>query len=183
MATDARTPDVSRLVAFAARLDGLDAAAWDRIAERCALLDGRSVDGFLGRMELSAQSLIPDTSTYERPGVRPAMAAMGTFFGVLGEVAMAMGGFSEERYEEEAARLRRRGSEDKQAAGLAAYLAVMARAARERSRHPGTAAALHAVAMALLPRAGSGGAAPDVYSPFEPEIPYASLPALEERAP
>lgn len=182
MTPTARDPDFSRLVAFATRLETLDESAWDRVAARCALLDGRSVDGFLSRMELFSRSLMPDANPYTQPGARPAMAAMGTVFGMLGEIAMVLGGPSPERYEREAARLRQQGTEDQRATGMAAHLTILGHAARQRPRHPGTAAALQAIAMALLVRPLTDRSVQGVYGPFEPEISYASLLPPEEHA-
>jgi hypothetical protein len=180
--SESRHPDLPRLAAFAARLETLDDAAWGRIAARCGLLDGRSVGGFLSRVELFARSIMPDADPYTQPGARPAFAAMGTVLGILGEIAMALDGRSPEGFERESAGLRQRSPSDERTAGMAAFLAILARAARERPRHAGTAAALQAVAMALLVRPTSDHSVQIVYGPFEPEIAYASLLPSEGHA-
>ena len=182
MASDTPTPDFSRLIRFSEGLNTLDDAAWDRVATRCGLLDLRSVSGFLGRVELFARSVMPDANPYTQPGARPAMAAMGTVFGILGEIALLLGGPSPDRYETESARLRQRGAEDRHAAGTASFLAILGHAARQRPRHPGVSAALQAVAMALLVSPHADRNIQDVYGPFEPEIPFASIQPSEAYA-
>jgi len=182
VAFQAPTPDFSGVIKFSEGLDTLDDAAWERVATRCGELEDRSIDGFLGRVELFARSVTPETNPYTQPGARPAMAAMGTVFGILGEIAVLLGGTSRDRYETEAARLRQRGTEDPQAAGTAAFLAILGHAARQRARHPGAAAAVQAVAMALLVSPHVDVNLHHVYSPFEPELPLASIQSSEAHA-
>jgi hypothetical protein len=174
-------PDHSRVARFVERLDQLDAHAWERIAGRCDAIGANSLDGFLSRIELFARSVTPATSTYARPGARPAMALMGTIFGTMNEVAMMLGGGADDA-DQAAARLREQAPHDERKLAEAASLSLWGRAIRERARRPGLAAALNAVQMGLLLPQADPGALADVYSPFEPEIPLAALLASGEDA-
>lgn len=173
MFTAPSPPDFSRVARFEERLAALDTAAWDRIAERCAALDGRTLDGFFGRIELLARANIPNASPYAKPGAVPAMALMGTFFGTLNEVSMMFD--SPEPWERSAAKLRQEAGTDERKLAEAASQALRARAVRERARRPGLAAALVAVQMGLLLSTADPAGLASVYAPFEPEIPVATL--------
>jgi hypothetical protein len=168
-------PDFSRLIAFAEKLRALDHAAWERIQAHCAMLDAQSLGGLLGRAELIARGLTPPTNPYTEPLWHTALSTLWTAAGVFSEVAMLLGGRSPERYEREADRVRQQPEQNAHAAGAAALLDVYAVALRQRPDHPGTAAALQAIATALIISPPEGEALACVYAPFEPEVPYASL--------
>ena len=100
--------------------------------------------------------MTPPTDPYTEPLWHTALSTLWTAAGVLSEVAQLLGGQSPERYEREAERVRHQPEQSAHAAGAAALLDVYAVAARQRPAHPGTAAALQAIATALIvsPREG-----------------------------
>ena len=176
--SDRENATASMLAAFAARAGLLDAAAWERIAARCAVLDLPTVSGLFGRAGLFAHSFTPAADPYSRPFLQPAMGVFGTVLGLLLELSVEFAPPEPERFERWAARIRERASAAGPDPKLEPFLAILGLAERQQGRHPGTAAALRAVAIALIARP----MAPEdrlaaVYKPFEPEIPYASLAA------
>jgi hypothetical protein len=163
-----------RLRNFAQRLAALDEAAWSRIRARCALLD-RDLIGLLGRAELFARSVLPDSDPYSLPLYRPTTAALGAAFGLLGEIGLLLGGPDPDGFQRTAVRLLQDHADSPREVNQAAFLTVLAAAARNRRDHAGTAAALQAIAFSLLSGARAPADVAAVYGPFEAEIPFASL--------
>jgi hypothetical protein len=163
------------LMVFADKAAALPPEAWNRIGERCALLDPSTVTAFLGRVELIARSVTPDPDPYAQPLVQSTMAVMGNIWGMMLEVSARLAPLGPEYFE----RARPRGDQGStvgRVAGMDAFLRIQGLAQRQQAVHPGTAAALRAVSLALMVRRTPAHATFEaVYRPFEPEIPYASL--------
>jgi hypothetical protein len=172
-------PDAARegahlVGAFASRVAGLQPEAWDRIGARCAILDGASIVGVLGRAELLGRALTPDTDPYSQPFLKPVIATLGTLGGLFAEVALLFGAPEPGNFERAADR--QHAHPDPGQPQLEPFLRLVAAADRQRPRHPGTASALYAVAIALLARRMvSQAELRKLYAPFEPEISFASL--------
>ena len=160
------------LATFAQRVADLTPEAWERIATRCDKLDHRSVEGFLGRAELVGRVFTLDADPYRHPFVLSALGAWGTLWGVLGEALHLLN--------VRAPTVPAGGPVPKLKAEALSRLA--ATTDTQRLHHPGAAAACSVVGLALLrPHAAKNIAV--LYSPFEPEIPFASLgPDPEQHA-
>jgi hypothetical protein len=163
-------------LAFAARLQVLPSDAWERVALRCGSLDMSTVEGFFGRAELLALSVMLDVDPYKHPLVQPTLAAIGTMAGLVTELVRLVAPPDAAGVERSLARLRERAAAGVTNRPLEAFLAVEAVAERQRGPHPGVAAALGAAGLALMVQEGlPQSRLAMLYSPFEPEIPYSSL--------
>jgi hypothetical protein len=168
----------SPLGTFAIEAARLDSEAWERIASRCALLDLPTLSGLFGRAGLFAHSVVPAANPYTAPFVQPAMALLGMALGMLTELSVQIAPPRPEVFEDAAERECKEGPAAGRDPQLVAFLTVQGLAQRQQRRHPGTASALRAISFALMARSIAGQARlAELYSPFEPEIPFASLSA------
>lgn len=175
--------DPTLLVAFAAKAAALPPEAWDRIGARCALLDSPTVAALLARVELFARSITPDSDPYSRPLVRSTMAMLGGMFGMLHEVSARLAPPDPQAFDRAMQQRHDQESAGRHVPGLDAALRIESLAQHVQADHPGTAAALRAVSLALMARRTSPPAVFDaIYRPFEPEIPFASLSPGEHAA-
>ena len=159
--------------AFTSRVAELTPDAWERIHERCAALDSRTLEGVLNRLELFARAM-PDSDPYKDPLTRPVMAMIGRFLGfgfMVSDLLWRLDPKGLQRTMDRAANQ----PADPRMPGFDHFMRLEMIVKRHDRNHPGTAAALRAVGFGLAWHRTIGPAFTALYQPFEPEIPFDSL--------
>jgi hypothetical protein len=175
---------VDLYAAFAQRVSALSPAAWERLAARCADLEGSSFDAVIGRARVFARPFTAPLEGNSQNSVGKAISAVAgvgiTGLGIAFELARELGDVFATTPDEPLVRTRTTGTARNDRYVDANFL--LENALREHDRaHPGLATAVRAASQAVLrhdwmPPEDFRSA----YAVMEPEIPFADLTPKRE---
>jgi len=164
---------------FAQRVSALSPAAWERLATRCAELDGSSLDAMLARARVFARPYVAALEDNAHNAVGKAIATVAgagiAGIGMAFQVARELGEVFTKTPDEPLSRKSSTGSARNDRYVDANFLVENALATHERA-HPGLATAVRAAGEAVLRH---DWMPPEdfasVYAVMESEIPFAEL--------